>query len=268
MQYGIMQGRLSPKEPHLLQSFPWDNWEIEFDRARSVGFSRIEWLFDKPDWDKNPIMSSHGRSKIVELMDSTNINVSTLCAHYFIGGELLSTNRKVRTQAIEVLRMLINAGLKIGVDTIVLPFFDNGDLHRFEIQALLDGIFAELVKVVSETEVKILIESELSSAKLFELMSSINNDKIGLCYDLGNATSLGFDVLAEFKELYPYIYEVHVKDKKINAGSVMLGEGDTPIKDIINFMQSMNFISPVILETPVGTNWKIAAQKHFEFLSG
>ena len=266
MKYGIMQGRLSPKEPHLLQSFPWDSWEDEFQRAKDIGFSSIEWLFDKPNWDSNPILTSNGRLRILQLIEKLNINVSTLCAHYFIDGELISEDIPIRKKALDTLELLSNSAKKIGVKNIILPFFDKGSLTPFETSFLFENILCDIVEIANKEEVNILIESELTSSKLLEILNLIKTNNVGLCYDIGNAASLGFDVLAEIKELYPYIFEIHIKDRKIDGGSVMLGEGDTPVKDVIKLIHDLDFNKPVILETPVGTNWELTAQRHFSYL--
>ena len=42
-----MQGRLSQKNNLPLQSFPFNTWENEFYRAKTIGFNKIEWLVDK-----------------------------------------------------------------------------------------------------------------------------------------------------------------------------------------------------------------------------
>ena len=58
---GIMQGRLSPQATGHLQAFPWKTWELEFERARAIGFDCLEWLFEADSFEKNPIWTRDGR---------------------------------------------------------------------------------------------------------------------------------------------------------------------------------------------------------------
>ena len=44
---GFMQGRLSPIYNKQIQSFPYQNWENEFDQAKKLSFNHIEWTVDQ-----------------------------------------------------------------------------------------------------------------------------------------------------------------------------------------------------------------------------
>lgn len=267
MKIGIMQGRLSPKEPQLLQSFPWEYWEDEFERAKIIGYSFIEWLVDKPNWKNNPLLTVEGRNGIRALMDNTGVNVQTLCAHYFIDGEIISENETLCTESIKVLNILIKAAADLGVSNIVLPFFDNATLIKEKNVDHLKKSLKDSIGVAAEYDVNILIESDLNANKLQELIISFNSESVGVCYDIGNAASLGFDVISEINKLAPYIYEIHIKDRKINGGSVMLGKGDAPIKEVIKHLVEKGYRKPIILETPVGDDWEKAARDHYDYMS-
>ena len=78
MLIGIMQGRLSNKLGMPLQSFPWDSWEEEFERASSIGFNQIEWLLDGVNDTNNPIASVDGRKQILYLSKKYSVNVKSL----------------------------------------------------------------------------------------------------------------------------------------------------------------------------------------------
>ena len=67
MKIGIMQGRLLKPESKLIQSFPKKNWAKEFEIAKSNRIKIIEWIVDRKDFQKNPINTSTGRSKIKKL---------------------------------------------------------------------------------------------------------------------------------------------------------------------------------------------------------
>jgi hypothetical protein len=62
--FGIMQGRLSPPEDGRFQSFPRHSWRQEFTRAREVGLSYIEWIYDEYGATVNPIASQKGVAEL------------------------------------------------------------------------------------------------------------------------------------------------------------------------------------------------------------
>ena len=44
--YGVMQGRLSKKIGNKIQAFPHKNWKSEFNKAKKLGLTTIEWTLD------------------------------------------------------------------------------------------------------------------------------------------------------------------------------------------------------------------------------
>ena len=54
---GIMQGRLSKRDPEKLQVFPIKNWKNEFKLCNEIGLDSIEWIIDTNNSLNNPIFS-------------------------------------------------------------------------------------------------------------------------------------------------------------------------------------------------------------------
>ena len=52
---GIMQGRLTSTLGRGIQFFPFEEWKEEFKAAQEIGIDEIEWIFDYPDYQKNPL---------------------------------------------------------------------------------------------------------------------------------------------------------------------------------------------------------------------
>src|SRR3989344_5897794 len=101
---GILQGRLSPSLDGRLQFFPKD-WEKEFFIAKDIGFKSIEWLFDWPDFQKNPIFTEEGRIVIQKTMQDSGVKVSSICADYYMKHRFLGEEAN---KSIEVLNQLIS----------------------------------------------------------------------------------------------------------------------------------------------------------------
>ena len=96
---GIMQGRLSEKPGQPLQSFPWDSWKKEFERANSIGFNQIEWLVDGDKDKDNPISLKDGQKEIARLSKKYNISTIELQdvwnqCNIYVKGSMCSTSGK------------------------------------------------------------------------------------------------------------------------------------------------------------------------------
>ncbi len=69
--------------------------------------------------------------------------------------------------------------------------------------------------------------------------------------DIGHFTSAGFDAVAFIKEHHARITNLHVKDKHnpANGGqNVAWGQGDTPIKEVLNLMSKEKYPFPANIE--------------------
>ena len=62
----------------------------------------------------------------------------------------------------------------------------------------------------------------------------MNNFKsnISINYDIGNSLALGYDFKEELNLYHNKISEVHIKDRKLNGPSVLIGTGLAKLKKL------------------------------------
>jgi sugar phosphate isomerase/epimerase len=109
-----------------------------------------------------------------------------------------------------------------GVRAILLAFFDKGDLR--DDTAGQAEVIARLRRVAPKAEksgVTLGIESWLSAADLMRMLDAVGSPNVRVYYDLANSTQMGYDVLAEIRQLgRERICEFHAKEN-----GYLLGEG-------------------------------------------
>ncbi len=72
---------------------------------------------------------------------------------------------------------------------------------------------------------------------------------IGVNLDIGHFTAAGFDAVAYIKEHHARITNIHLKDRKKNQGpNVQWGQGDTPIKEVLQLMAKEKYTFPANIE--------------------
>ena len=67
-------------------------------------------------------------------------------------------------------------------------------------------------------------------------------------YDTGNSASLGFDPIEEFKYYGHRISDIHIKDRKLNSGSVILGTGDVDFSRFFKALATVSYTAPFIMQ--------------------
>jgi sugar phosphate isomerase/epimerase len=83
-----------------------------------------------------------------------------------------------------------------------------------------------------------------SFAKAMALSKSI-----GVNLDIGHFTAANFDAVAYIEEHHDRITNLHLKDRKKNDGAnVPFGEGDTPIKQVLQLLKQKKYDIPANIE--------------------
>ena len=250
---GILQGRLTHPWNGQLQCFPRGAWQEEFRLAGECGFAAIELLAEKEFNAENPIWSPEGRAEMAALAAETGISAPIVCADCFMTTPL--------TGGSAVSLPLLNELLGLGFKGLVLPFFEAAELRgNKEIDAL-----ATVVDHRAESETELLIETSLPAAKVAAICDHLH---LGVCYDLGNTTALGYDNVEEIGILGKRIRHVHVKDKRRSDGAnVLLGTGDVNLPAAFEALRHIGYQGDFTLETARGADPVAQAREHLAFVS-
>jgi 3-oxoisoapionate decarboxylase len=88
-----------------------------------------------------------------------------------------------------------------------------------------------------------------------EILKSISSPYLGACVDFGNNLSLLEDSLEVARKLAPYVITTHLKDMAVRPyedgfelSEVAVGEGITPLKEIIAVLRRVRRDVPLVLE--------------------
>ena len=192
---GIMSGRLSEPLTKKIQEFPRNTWKYEFEKASVSGFRTIEWIFDA--WNKNPVMNNDGIDQIKHFSEQTDITINSLLADYFMEKKLFSVSEFDLQKNLEVLRNLIKNSNRLGIKILEIPFVDSSSLKTKEEQSQVLSNIEKIVPLLEEYDVFLTLETDLSPISFKELIISFNHPNIKANYDVGNSTSLGYDMEEE-----------------------------------------------------------------------
>ena len=137
----------------------------------------------------------------------------------------------------------------MGVTDIVIPLVDNSSVLNSKIkQEEVSSILREVIKESKNTTINLCLETDLPPRQFLNFVESINDSQIRINYDTGNSASLGYNFREEL-DLYGHLVSnIHIKDRKLNNGSVPLGLGDCNFKEFFKYLSSSKYQGIFILQ--------------------
>lgn len=247
-EVGIMQGRLLPKYKNRYQAHPFGYWKDEFNIAKNIGVSYIEFILDYNDYLLNPLMSNLGISEISKVIQKSGIGVRSICADIFMEVPLHSENNSVANASIDILLKLIKNSAKIGITDIVIPCVDQSTLRSITDQKRLLENLNQPIELATKLNINLALETDLAPIPFLDLLNKFDADIVKVNYDIGNSASLGFDIFEEFKLYGDKISDIHIKDRVLGGGSVELGKGNANFTSFFEVLSSIDFNGPIVMQ--------------------
>lgn len=262
----IMQGRLSPAPAGRAQAFPSDFWRREFDDAAACGFDQIQWLVTAESVDTNPLFTLAGAKAIDAAIAGSGVRVTSVCADCFVSWPLLRANAIEQGRLVDLLTRMIDAAAAIGVQVIVVPALEDGEVKTEHDQESLLEILDVPIATAERGSMQLALETGLPGDRLRTWLDRAGSPALAACYDIGNAAALGFDPHTDITALRHRLAAVHVKDRRRSGPSVPLGQGDADLPRAFAALAETGFAGPLVLETPVGLDPIAAALRHRAFV--
>jgi L-ribulose-5-phosphate 3-epimerase len=247
-KFGIMQGRLLPKFNNLYQAHPVDYWQDEFYIAKDLGLEVIQFILDYNLSLKNPLFYKGGIDEIKSHIDESGVIVDSICADYFMVGPIHSNDPTESNKSLKVLEKLIVNSSEIGVNDIIIPCVDQSSLNNNESKDLLIKNLSKILFFLDKYDTNLSLETDLPPREFIELISQFDSQKIKIHYDTGNSAALGFSVEEELDIYGEHISNVHIKDRRLNEGPCMLGDGDVKFTTFFNKLSNIDYKGSIIFQ--------------------
>lgn len=247
--FGIMQGRLLPKYQGNFQAHPVGYWQDEFKIASKLGFDCIEFILDYRLFNSNPLLLEKGLDQIISLSKKNNVSVRSVCADYFMDSPVFLDDLDKKKQNLDTLKKLLLNAKKISITDIIIPLVDNSSVLQSKKKAKLAvNFFKNFFDLINFENINICLETDLPPKHFLEFVNNIDHPQIKINYDTGNSASLGYDFFEEFETYGHLVTNIHIKDRKLNGKSVVLGLGDCNFKEIFKYLCQKNYDGIFILQ--------------------
>ncbi len=237
-------------------------FEETFGKAKEMGFDGIE-ICTGADYRPHLLWQEGGIDKIKELADAAGIEVSSLSPGGFTAYTFMHPDDDKRAEGIEMLRHLAETCPLLGTKVILVPFFGNGKIEKEHITAsrFIDG-FKAAAEMAERENVFLAIESTLDADDHQQIIDQVGSSAVGVYYDMGNATSFGYDSPTEIRQLGKGIVQMHIKD----TGGNHAGEGDVDFSAVFESAHAIGYDSWFVLETPSKDDPIASAIKNLTFV--
>lgn len=247
---GIMQGRLIPPEPGHFQAFPRERWREEFELAKTVPLSYIEWIYDLYGADVNPL--KNGNSNLLLISQRTGVAIKSACLDYFMDRPFLRCSEPEYFERQTLLQHLLRAAKPIGIRYLVLPFVDASRIEGEEDLQTVVRVVQDALPTAKETGIELHLETALEPGTFANLLDRIPESLVKVNYDSGNSSSLGFVIEQEFAAYGGRIGSVHIKDRLLGGGTVPLGTGNADFPALFRGLEKMGYRGNMTLQVARG----------------
>jgi len=245
---GVMQGRLVPKHLGRYQAFPIGIWQDEFKVAKECGLDLIEFILDFNDAEENPLIKLGGVEEIIEVIKNTGVSVKTICADYFMEAPLHSMDDLVGEESFRILEKLLDAAKVLKITDVVIPCVDQSSLETKEAVNRFIEKITKIIPTIEKENINLSLETDLAPRPFMELLDKLNSKNITVNYDIGNSAALGFDCNEELETYGDRITDVHIKDRMLGGGPVILGDGDADFVKCFAKLRKLDYQGPFIMQ--------------------
>ena len=243
-----MQGRLLPKYQGRYQAHPVGYWKDEFKLAQEAQLDCIEFILDFNDVRNNPLLKENGIQEIKSISDTTGVLVKTICADYFMEAPLHSKDSLVSQESQQVMIRLLENAKQLGVTDIVIPCVDQSTLDNQEAVKRFVNKLTPMLKIAEKYSINLSLETDLAPRPFADLLNRFNSNRVTVNYDIGNSASLGYDSVEELDAYGNRITDIHIKDRELGGGPVILGQGNANFGKFFDKLKEFNYQGPFIMQ--------------------
>ncbi len=263
---GVMQGRLSPRPATRLQAFPHETWAEEFARAKRLGFSYLEWIYEAERAEENPICSDAGRAAIRACVTESGLAVGSVCADYFMIHRLAGGSAQERAENAAALSKLVRWTRELGASRILLPLLETSAVATPELVGEVTESIRRVCPALDEHGVVLGLEMEIPGPNYASVVRGIGHDKVRAYYDCGNSTAQGFDIARDILPLLPLLEAVHVKDRLVHGTSQPFGRGDANFPEFFAVLADAGYRGDFLTQHFFDAEPEISAQHSLRFV--
>jgi len=240
--------------------------ERAIERVASIGLDGLELVVPDGVHDVGPhgmdldstgldpmadeLWSAPERERLRGLADDHGVSLPSVCPSFlnFRPG-LTAADGTERATVAGLLKDLVAATADVGGDAILVPFFRDAAIEDDAQRERVATALGPVADAAAEAGVTLGIENTLPADENRALLDAVDSPAAGIYYDVGNATSFGYDPAEELRTLADDVVRVHFKDGHDGGADAMLGEGQVDFEGVADALDAVGYDDWIVLET-------------------
>lgn len=217
--------------------------ECKFFLIKELGFECISlwWGDEYNDTDGS-------RFELIRLAKEIGLDIRNAHAPYRDINDLWGASFIKRKQIIKDYAKCLNECAIYNIKNLVIHVDDVGFVYDAVYQPAVITEITELVKLAEQVGVKLVIENYTSFRAVYEILTNVQSNSLGFCYDSGHeyCFSREQDFLGNFGNR---LIEIHLHDNfGKNDQHMIPGDGDINWNLLKDRLKKTNYTGPIFLE--------------------
>jgi len=220
-----------------------------FSEAQKLGFDGIEFDLAR-DYTHDMLWTREGRRSLLDMAKETGVEVASVCLGALWAQTFASDDAGDRERAREIVTEAARFTPELGPHVILVPIVGvEGQDNAVGVERWVEGLRG-CAPVAEQTGAILALENvgrspARSAASILDLIERVGSPAVKAYYDVGNATSFGFDATEELRQLNGRIAQVHIK----GARSAQLWEKTLDMAAVARTLKEIGYDGYLVFET-------------------
>jgi sugar phosphate isomerase/epimerase len=242
--------------------------ERVFHEAQSIGFDGLEFDLAR-DYKSDILWSKEGRQRLLDLAGETGVEVASVCLGALWGQTFASDSPDDRARAREVVTEAARFTPELGTRVILVPIVGvENQEAAVGVARWVEGLRA-CAPVAEQSGATLALENvgrspARSAPSMLEIIEAVGSPAVKTYYDVGNATSFGYDATEELRLLAQQVAQVHIK----GARSAQLWENTLDMGAVARTLKEIGYDGYLVFETQATENPSEGAARNLRLLRG
>ena len=171
---------------------------------------------------------------------------------------------------LNILKHLIHKCSKLGIKILEIPLVDSSSIKTVKDEDEFIFNIQKIIPLLESNDIFLTLETDFPPRKFEQFIGKFDHPNIKANYDIGNSTSLGYNLKEELEIMNQWIINIHIKDRLFKGPSVPLGKGNVDFETFFLTLSKINFKGDLIIQSARLDDYEkpeVTCKKYLKFVN-